>query len=108
MSTDRPTAYEMGIEIEGYKPTAEEKRFRAIREIGDRFLYIHPVDGTSLVMGTTRDDIIKAIKALLPMGRTARWHNAIDAWTEMIEEQGPDGYVWAILQGSIGAGYAAK
>ncbi len=108
MSADRPTAYEIGIEIPGYKPTASERRFRAIREISDRFVYIHPVDGTSLVEGTTKEDIIKAIKALLPMGRTARWHNAIDAWTEMGEGVGPDEFVWAILQGSIGAGYAAQ
>lgn len=84
---------------------ASDKRLAAIKALVERFVEIK--DGKAqVVMGATRYEIMVAMRDLYPLGRTARWHNAVDDWREMVGDFDSD-LVWAILQGSIGAGYAA-
>jgi len=87
------------------KISASDKRLAAIKALVEQFVEIK--DGKAqVVMGTTRYEVMVAMRDLYPMGRTDRWTAAVDAWRDMVGDFESE-LLWGILQGSIGAGYAA-
>lgn len=84
---------------------ASEKRFAAIKAIGDKY---RPESNGYLLIDNANPEEIKAeIDALMTLGRTDRWKNAIRGWVKMIDEY-PDSLEWAVLQGAIYAGWEAE
>lgn len=79
------------------KSTATDRRYAAIKAVVDA----HLVDGEPV---GTPDEIAKAIEALAPLGRTERWQATVAWWAKAVRG---DDLRWALLQGSINAGYAA-
>jgi hypothetical protein len=84
---------------------AVDKRFAALRALNDT--YQPASNGYHLIESATQDDVIADILALKVLGRTDRWRNCLDNWVTMVKDN-PDSLEWAVLQGSIYAGYAAE
>jgi hypothetical protein len=84
---------------------AVERRFDAIRGIGERFR--PESNGYHLTSEATPEAIIEAIRELAPLGRTDRWQAAVKQWESLVTDY-PESLDWAILQGSVYAGYAAE
>lgn len=82
--------------------TATERRTAAIADIIARFLN----EKHMLRQDIARTDITAAIQALKPLGRTARWTDALNGWAAMVDQH-PLDMDWALLQGQIFALHAA-
>lgn len=93
-------AYGNRVDVEGFRPSAHDRRYLAIRDVTDKYVYPGGV-----VIGE-RADIATAIRALESMGRTDRWARAITQWANMVCDTNNDLH-WAIVQGNIYAGHAA-
>ena len=63
-------------------------------------------DKHMLRQDVARADIVTAINALRPMGRTQRWSDALESWAGMVDES-PLNMNWALLQGQVYALHAA-
>lgn len=83
------------------KMTAADKRHVAIAAMSEAFIPAPKY----LLKDTTKEEVKEAIELLRPLGRTDRWSKALDGWQKMVEDY--DDLRWVILQGAIGAGYAA-
>ena len=97
---NRQTA--IGMISELYLPTS--KCADAVSE--DRPLYLANYWAGRYATGA---EIADNITKLARLGRTARWHAAIDRWANMVRECGDnlDNIRWAFLQGMIYAGHAS-
>ena len=80
---------------------AEDRRFEALRKLVDDW------KDTAYTGTCTVDELVAAIDALAPLGKTQRWGTAIERWKTLVREYPNDRY-WALLEGSTGAGYAAR
>lgn len=81
------------------KPT--DRRFAAIKGLVSSHL-----DADLQQVVGTRDEISAEIIALATLGRTSRWTGTVDGWAAMVRDEAND-LRWALVQGSIFAGYAA-
>lgn len=94
---------------------AAARRYAAIRILIDEF--IDADNGNQVREGTTIDQVVEDIEALRSLGKTERWGNALNRWQGMVK-MGND-YIddlaqwkrhmhWALIQGSIFAGWEAE
>jgi hypothetical protein len=100
------TAYEkrreaLGMISELYLPTPELCEASG----QDRPLYLVNAYAGRYATGA---EVAGNIEKLAQLGRTARWHAAIDRWANMVREHSGnvDSLRWAFLQGMIYAGHA--
>lgn len=84
---------------------ASETRFGAIRAVTETF--VNAENDFEVRADTNRDSVAERIESLRPLGRTDRWHGALDTWRAWVLDPETD-LRWAIVQGSIGAGHAAS
>lgn len=55
----------------------------------------------------TKADLLDAVKALRPLGRTARWVESVDRWAELVESKFDEAPMWALHQPAVWAANAA-
>lgn len=85
------------------KLTAADKRYAAMQALMRTWM----TPEGKLYKRTTKDRVLNDIDALHELGRTERWHKALEQWKDMVRN-GPGDLHWAILQGNIYATYAAN
>jgi hypothetical protein len=94
---------------------AAARRYAAIRILIDEF--IDADNGNQVREGTTVDQVVEDIEALRALGRTARWSSALNRWQGMIKmgDEYQDDLAtwkrhmhWALIQGSVYAGFEAE
>lgn len=98
----------MTTETAARKPSAQDKRFAAMRALGDAIVGTERnADGVLVQVWhvTDREQIAAAIRELAPLGRTDRWHAAVESWALLVLDTDND-MPWAFFQGSIWTGYA--
>ncbi len=84
------------------KLTPADKRHAAMHAL----MRIWMTPEGKLYKRTTVKKVLLGIDELYALGRTQRWHEALDKWKEMITD-GPGDLHWAILQGNVYAVHAA-
>jgi hypothetical protein len=94
---------------------AQQKRYDAINSLVCDFAgnetYFRTFDllGNPELGPTEQRTIEHEIKKLATLGRTERWHNAINQWAAMVrEDSDPKHIMWAVYQGGIFAAHAAS
>jgi hypothetical protein len=65
-------------------------------------------DNGWIVSEADRVEIVTRIVALRPMGRTARWQRAVDAWATTVTQVDAGSLNWAVKQYMIYAVHAAQ
>jgi hypothetical protein len=79
-------------------PTA--RRLEAITALTGHFAPLVNVPGTQA-------ELVEAVAALRPLGRSARWTDSIDAWVRLIGEKFEVAPAWALHQPAVWACNAA-
>lgn len=94
---------------------AAARRYAAIRILIDEFIDVD--NGNQIREGKTVQDVVDAIEALKPLGRTQRWLNSLNRWQGMAKmgDEYQDDLAtwkrhmhWALIQGSVYAGFEAE
>jgi hypothetical protein len=86
---------------------ATDKRLAGIKGVVEAF--VSADGGTHMRYGFTVEDFVAEVDKIRSLGRTERWSKALTRWVEMVKEDPTNEQhtMWAIMQGSIYAGYAA-
>lgn len=87
------------------KLTATEKRINAVNNLIGKY-----VDDTgNLLPNPCWSTMLADVSALHGLGRTERWHNALDSWYNMIHDNRADTKTlkWALIQYGIFANMVA-
>jgi hypothetical protein len=92
------------------KPNAIARRYDALSAVCDATRQYDPEVGATVWFKTLEDqDALAAdIRALAPLGRTARWTEAIEAWAVQVETADAARFQWAFDQFGVWAAYAAE
>lgn len=94
---------------------AAARRYAAIRILIDEFIDVD--NGNQVREGTTVEQVVEDIEALRSLGRTQRWSNALNRWQGMVNmgDEYQDDLAtwkrhmhWALIQGSVYAGFEAE
>lgn len=81
------------------RANAGDKRSDALRDLTSRYR------DEAAILAVGRETVAVEIEALLHLGRTDRWQDAITAWAKEVRDN--DSLSWAWFQYGIWAGYAA-
>jgi hypothetical protein len=79
------------------KPTPQERRWAAMKDLGKRF---------ELLAAEGRTPLAEAIRELDQLGKAPKWHDAISAWAGAVLDEEND-INWAFTQYSVWASSAA-
>jgi hypothetical protein len=109
--------------------TAQDRRYAAIRTLAEEVRHVeqrsvyagwsNPTDPYEVVRQETlvvwdveienQDWLAAEIRdRLLPLGRTTRWQDAVEAWAHAVETATPENWHWSFDQYLIYASFAAE
>jgi hypothetical protein len=97
-------ALNVHLSLTGDSP--QDRRIHAINDLATAFVEF--ADGVRVAdEADAREAMACLIRQHLPaLGKTARWHDGVTAWAELVADDS-NPIVWAILQGGVKTSWAA-